>query len=264
MRFPLCWAALVPRWLPLAVPLAVALLPAPSVAAEPPVALVELFTSEGCSSCPPADELLARLAAQGQVDGVQVIGLEWHVDYWNYLGWRDPFSSAAATERQRDYASLLAAGRTYTPQLVVDGQRQAVGSNQGQVLALIRESALGPKRPISLALQGDRLTISVAAPPAGKPSPATDSPPSELWLALTESELRTAVARGENSGQTLRHGPIVRQLRRLTPPKSAAYELTAELTVAAGWQRAALRAVVFLKRPGDGAVVGAAQLSLSH
>ena len=120
--------------------LCVALAAAPVAAAERPI-VVELFTSEGCSSCPPADALLAELATRPEV-----LALSFHVDYWDRLGWKDPFSSAAATARQRHYAEILGLGNVYTPQIVVDGRWQAVGSDRGEVEHALDAARTGRSR----------------------------------------------------------------------------------------------------------------------
>src|SRR5689334_14081460 len=104
-------------------------LAAPRRAAAQPFALVELFTSEGCSSCPPADRVLARLAAEARASGRRIFPLSFHVDYWNGLGWRDPWSTRTFTERQRNYARALG-WRTYTPQMVINGAEHFVGSDE--------------------------------------------------------------------------------------------------------------------------------------
>ena len=130
----------------------------PLDAAERPI-VVELFTSEGCSSCPPADALLAELASRPDV-----LALSFHVDYWDRLGWKDPFSSAAATDRQRNYANLLRTGTVYTPQIVVDGRWQAVGSDRDEV-----EQAIGSAHrseamlPVALAFEQGRARITIGA-----------------------------------------------------------------------------------------------------
>ncbi|MGH9764327.1 MAG: DUF1223 domain-containing protein, partial [Blastocatellia bacterium] len=110
--------------------------------------LVELFTSEGCSSCPPADEVMARLARTQPVPGAEIIALGEHVDYWNRLGWTDPFSSSAFSNRQREYSSAFANDEVYTPQMIVDGQTEFVGSNIAKARAAIAAAASLPKATV--------------------------------------------------------------------------------------------------------------------
>ena len=168
--------------------------------------VVELFSSEGCSSCPPADALLARLDRDQPVAGAEVIALELHVDYWNYLGWSDPFSEAAFSARQRKRAQYMGNAGVYTPQMVVDGQDEFTGSRELAATSAIERAARTPHVPIKLAREGDAITIDVA-PPAG--------PSTRVMMAVTERGLRTNVAAGENRGSTLAHGPVVRSLRDL-------------------------------------------------
>src|SRR2546426_7678566 len=123
--------------------------------------LVELFTSEGCSSCPPADMLLGRLQQSQPVAGVEVITLSEHVDYWNQLGWTDPFSSAGLTERQRQYAAALRGDGVYTPQIVVDGKSGFVGSDSQKALRAIAEAAKAPKAGVRLSCGGNPLGLAV-------------------------------------------------------------------------------------------------------
>jgi hypothetical protein len=172
------------------------------MAGERPV-LVELFTSEGCSSCPPADALLAELSARPEV-----LALSFHVDYWDRLGWKDPFSSPAATQRQQRYADLLGTATVYTPQIVVDGKWQAVGSNRAEV-----ERALGAARrsgdevPVALALDRGRATISLGA--------AGEGVSAAVLLIGFDRRHVSAVVRGENSGRTLAHADVVRSIEEV-------------------------------------------------
>ena len=179
--------------------------PVPSVASVPVV--VELFTSEGCSSCPAADDVLRALEARQPVPGAEVIVLGEHVDYWNRLGWRDPFSAAQFSERQRQYASALGAG-SYTPQAVVNGRYELVGSRGQELAQRVAEAARAPRATVALSPAADALTVRVSNLPAG--TPATD-----VLLALTETGLATQVGRGENAGRLLHHAAVVRALRPL-------------------------------------------------
>jgi hypothetical protein len=174
---------------------------------EHPV-LVELFTSQGCNSCPPADALLGELARQPGV-----LALAFHVDYWNGLGWRDPFSSPLATARQNDYAQRLGKRSIYTPQLVVDGAQDAVGSNRADVEALIaaarRRAATGP----SIATGTDETGRRVVRLDAG--SGVDEAVRATVWLAGYDRSRITPVGRGENGGRTLTEYQVVRSLVRL-------------------------------------------------
>ena len=192
---------------------AIAGLAAPALAGERanPI-VVELFTSQGCSSCPPADAFLGELTKRNDV-----LALSWHVDYWDYIGWKDPFAQAAFTARQRDYSRALAQRYVYTPQMVVDGRLQGIGSEKSRINGLItqvvrhREASSQP----TLRLDGDMLRIE-----GGKVEV-----PAVVWLALFEPEHSTAVRRGENAGRNLGNYNVVRELRVLGRYKGEAVTL---------------------------------------
>jgi hypothetical protein len=163
-----------------------------------------LFTSEGCSSCPAADETLARLTERAERSGQRLITLELHVDYWNYLGWVDPFSDAAHSERQSAYAKHFGETGMYTPQLVVGGREQLVGSDDGGAQnAIERELQRSPSANVSVTAQrdGERLLIDYAVTSPG---------PVVLQLALAQDRAETHVTHGENARQVLRHRHVVR------------------------------------------------------
>src|SRR5271169_154232 len=179
---------------------------APDSASTP--VLVELFTSEGCSSCPPADALLSRLGRTQPVRGANIIALEEHVDYWDRLGWKDPFSSEAATARQGEYGEAFGGRQVYTPQMIVDGRAEFVGSSDTDALRAIRAASQAPKPDIQLSWEtGDSLAIHV--------EPLTDAPArdgAQLFLVVAENMLHSDVKRGENAGRALEHNGVVRQL----------------------------------------------------
>lgn len=227
--------------------------------------LVELFTSEGCSSCPPADDLLARLEESQPVAGAEIIALGQHVDYWNRLGWADPFSSAAFSQRQYDYAEAFDRDGVYTPQMIVDGRAEFPGGNQAKARAAIAEAARSPKVNVSLSLlpgetNGDRMTLKVAIEKLPVLNAGDEA---EVWLAIAESGLSTSVPRGENAGRTLRHAGVVRQLSVIGSARSGT-DFSAQPAVAMqqGWRRKHLRAVVFVQERVGRRVLGAASLRL--
>lgn len=214
--------------------LAASLVPSADAAAPPTV--LELFTSEGCSSCPPADALLGRLAREPGV-----IALAWHVDYWNGLGWHDPFSSPLATQRQRDYAQRLR-DEVYTPALVVNGARMVVGSDAPAIHAAIG-AAGNPGVPVSLQRTEDGVVAETG--PAGRTVTAL--------LATYDPQRTTSVGAGENGGRRLMEYRIVREATRLGAWDGAARRLTLP-AVAAG------RGAVLLLQTDDLRIVGAADL----
>ncbi len=176
--------------------------------------LLELFTSEGCSSCPPADRLLEILDRTQPIAGVDIIVLSEHVDYWNSLGWRDPFSSSALTERQSNYAAKLHLESVYTPQLIVDGHSELLGSDAAKVKEAIETVARSEKAPLqieALESQGkkSRIRISLQHWPAGEGGRAT------LLLAIASNQMQSRVSAGENAGKQLTHVAVVRSLQSL-------------------------------------------------
>lgn len=166
--------------------------------------VLELFTSQGCSSCPPADALLSELA-----DQPGVIALSYHVDYWDYIGWKDPFSSAVSTTRQRAYGKELALRYVYTPQIVIDGRRELVGSRRGEVLVEIEEAAKAGKA-VTLEISGDvenapTINFSGALPLGGTAT---------LWVAIFDEQHETEIQRGENQGLFMINKHVVREFEQ--------------------------------------------------
>lgn len=178
------------------------------------VAVVELFTSEGCSSCPPADVVLNELVADARADGVAVYPLAFHVDYWDRLGWKDPFSSARASDRQRRYARTLDTN-VYTPQMVVNGRAKFVGSDRARARREIAR-ALATPAPAKLSLRTDRKAADVTVAYSIDAAPAD----SVLMVVAVERGLTTRVPRGENAGKTLRHENVVRTLESIAIAKT--------------------------------------------
>ena len=206
--------------------------------------LVELFTSEGCDSCPPADALLSRLGRTQPVHGADIIALEEHVDYWDRLGWKDPFSSEAATARQNDYGDAFGGAQIYTPQMIVDGRTQFVGSSDSDALRAIRAATQSQKPAVQLSWEKDD-TLAIRFDALNSATPH-DGP--QLFLVITENMLHSDVRRGENAGRALEHNGVVRQLLPVGKIDPAApYSSTFPVHAAREWNRANLRAVVFVQ-----------------
>jgi hypothetical protein len=226
--------------------------------------VVELFTSEGCSSCPPADALLSRLETTQPVGGALVIPLAMHVDYWNYLGWADPFSSAEFSARQGEYAAAYGKDGVYTPQMIVDGVREFPGGRTEQALDTIAEAAAVPKAEVKLTRAefegGVRIGVRIERTPG-----LTAGDDAYVLLAVTEGNLSNDVRRGENAGRKLGHAGVVRRLTTVGPLNSRPGEpYAAEANVAfdKGWRRENLRAVVFAQERGSRRILAAGMLEL--
>ncbi|MGH8176064.1 MAG: DUF1223 domain-containing protein [Steroidobacter sp.] len=216
-------------------------LPTMTPAAQPVV--VELFTSQGCSSCPPADALLGELARKPNI-----VALAYHVDYWDELGWKDPFAIPEAVQRQRGYVKRLSRSGAFTPQAVVSGDTSLVGSNRAAM---------------KQAIAGDRDALAIVLSKAGK----------YLWIDLTErwsepmdvnvvsylAETTTKIGRGENARRSLKEFNIVRSFKRLGRWDGRPRKFNVPL---AAFPSDATSVAVLLQRPGQGAIAGAAMLSL--
>lgn len=226
--------------------------------------VVELFTSEGCSSCPPADQLLAKLEAEQPVRNVEIIALEQHVDYWNNGGWMDPFSSGSFTARQYEYAAKLGNGNAYTPQMVVDGQAEFVGSRTGQARSVIEQAASKQRTEVMVATtgqdKGEKIQVTV-----GAVTNLSGGDTAEVWMAITETGLHSNVRGGENSGEDLHHAAVVRKLWKIgTAKDQGATSFSGEELVKLdhGWKRENIRIVAFAQERKSKRILGAGSVKL--
>lgn len=220
--------------------------------------VVELFTSEGCSSCPPADELLKKLSEDQPFDHIEILALEEHVDYWNTLGWTDRFSSADFSRRQEQYDYSFADGGVYTPQMIVDGSAQFVGNRTHEARDQVRWAAAHAKTRLLLSVQpgsnGQTRTVQVQLDANAAPANFTKQ---DLWIAVTEKNLRSQVTAGENSGEQLVHAPVVRLLRKEKRSASSALPASLTITIQNDWNPANLAVVAFLADPKSHNIVAA-------
>lgn len=232
-------------------------------AGEPTPVLVELFTSEACSSCPPADALLAQLHANQPIEGIDIIVLSQHVDYWNDLGWADPFSSTEATARQRAYVGRLGLRSAYTPQVVVDGEAELVGGDEAGAVGAVRRAATKPKARVALrvieATRGRPVdTIRFEVVVSGLERTGREGP-ADVVLAIVEDGLGVDVRAGENVGRTLRHDGVVRELHVVGPVADKADRLslaTPRIALPSRWNRDHTRAVAFVQERRTGRILG--------
>lgn len=226
--------------------------------------LVELFTSEGCSSCPPADAFLQKLDQQ-PVPGAEMIVLSEHVTYWDHDGWKDPYSSSFYTDRQTAYSEQLHTGRIYTPEMVVDGTNEFVGSKQThaneaftQALSshkvAVRVSAISFDPPNTLRAHVE--TDSLPASPAGKKV--------DVYVAVALNRAESQVSRGENAGHTLAHTAVVRSMMKVgvtRPGQSFVQDV--ELKLSSGLDPRNLRVIAFIQEAHQGKVIGATARQVS-
>jgi hypothetical protein len=213
--------------------------------------VLELFTSEGCSSCPPADAVLSKLAKDQPVPNVQIIALGMHVTYWDQLGWKDPASLADATARQQDYGRLFGEDRIYTPQAVIDGRDEVVGSDEAGVTRAIARAAKQrhARVTVSARFQGSDAVVANVA--------VTEVPPevkekTRTLILVTEDGLTSIVKRGENGGRTLHNDAVVRRVSS-----------TAEITgIPPDWRRDHLRVVAIVQGQKSQRIFGAAAAAI--
>jgi hypothetical protein len=205
---------------------------------EGPV-VIELFTSQGCSSCPPADALVNELARAGRSGGRALAPLTFHVDYWNDLGWTDPYSSPAWTARQQAYARALN-DRVYTPELVVAGAAGMVGSRGGEVERAIADAPRVGQLAATASWNAGHVKITATAPEGA-----------EVWVAVWADRTQTKVLRGENQGEVLASERVVRELEKVGAPGQAG---AIEVPIDGAWRAGG--AVVFAQR-GDRRIVAA-------
>lgn len=212
-------------------------------------AVVELFTSQGCSSCPPADKVLSKLVDEYADSDTPVYALSFHVDYWNYLGWNDPYSDAAFSQRQRNYAGALQS-RVYTPQMVVNGSSEFVGSRESEARAAVRR-AFQRSASVSVSatakLRDQKLTVTLD----------TDARRGVVSVALVERKLSNKVPRGENRNRTLHHDNVVRAFQQVQAGTD-----TAELSVPKGVDPARSEVIVYTQEHPVGKVTGATRVPL--
>jgi hypothetical protein len=217
-------------------------------AGEDAPVVVELFTSQGCNTCPPADAYLGELAQRRDV-----VALSLHVDYWDYIGWKDTYAMGIATERQRAYASSFGKGFVYTPQIVVDGAAEAVGSHRSTVSDEIDAARKVPGRfPVQIVYKGDdRVIVTLPAAP-------NDGKEATVWLVLYDRSHTTDIKRGENSGKKLTYYNVVREFRRIGTWSGKAATIPVKVE-----DDGRDECAVLVQYEGTGRIVGAGKVALT-
>lgn len=219
--------------------------------------LVELFTSEGCSSCPPADRLLQDLDGKQPVLGAQLIVLSEHVDYWNHLGWNDPYSSRFFSERQSAYSNHFGLNSVYTPEMVVDGAKEFVGSDSRGAKQACEEAGSAAK--VSVRISAVALDGANAVRAHLETGALQDASRADVFVVVALNHAESEVANGENSGRHLTHVAVVRSLTKVgSIEKGKSFGQDISLKLPSGVARGNLRLIAFVQEPGPGKVLGAA------
>jgi hypothetical protein len=223
--------------------------------------LVELFTSEGCSSCPPADEMIQKLDELQPIPGAQLIVLSEHVTYWDHDGWKDPNSSAALTDRQAAYEGALKEPSSYTPQIIVDGTDQIhINYPQQQMTDIFEKAIATPK----VAVRIGEVTVAPGSPTVLHAHIETDvnseKHGGDVYVAVALNHVESQVLKGENGGKHLVHVAVVQQLTKVGKlPKGRNFSQDVQLKLAPGIDPKNIRVVAFVQESGPGSVLGAAQ-----
>ena len=220
--------------------------------------LLELFTSEGCSSCPPADALVQKMDTTQPVLGAQLIVLSEHVDYWNHDGWKDPYSSSSLTERQIDYVRALKLKEPYTPQMIVDGTTVLQG-DEAQILQSLRGDAATPK--LSLRIDSVNPGTGKAQEISGHVNidGTTDKHNADVYVAVALGRAESQVLSGENSGKHLSHVAVVQEIKKIGKlGKDGHFSQTFQVKLNPGTDAGNVRIIAFVQEPGPGRVLGAA------
>jgi hypothetical protein len=228
------------------------------LAAAPSPVLVELFSSEGCSSCPSAEVLLRERA----IEDPGLLVLEFHVDYWNGLGWKDGFSSPAFTDRQSHYAAVRGTGQVFTPEAIVDGRTSIVGSDASALAAAVARARRSPPAILTLRVEGDAPAQGLAPPETRLEIGGEGVPAGRLWVAVTESGLQTMPARGENRGRRLLHAPVVRRFEEQGPVSASALHAKIAIPRDPAWERGAIRIVAAVQDPENGRILALGSTAL--
>jgi len=239
--------------------------PAPADNAPTTPVLVELFTSEGCSSCPPADALLEKMDALQPIPGTQLIVLSEHVDYWNHDGWTDPFSSASITERQSAYVRALGLKTPFTPQFLVDGTEELQAHSNEQIVQLLQKAASAPKVPMRLAALSVEPGNPAIVQGRIESDVSSEKHKADVFVAIALDHAESQVSRGENSGHHLSHVAVMTELTKvgkLEPGKSLRQDFRVKLKLP-GPGPMNLRIVAFAQESGPGKVIGVVLKSVS-
>jgi len=228
----------------------------PAGNARQPV-LLELFTSEGCSSCPPADRNLTFFERNQPVPKADIITLAFHVDYWDRLGWKDRFSSPLFSQRQEIYSQAMKLESNYTPQMIVDGREQFVGNDASRTSKEITNAIQTPKAAIGIDLDGAHGVVKISRAPAHNDA--------TVFAAIAEDGISSRVERGENSGMTLEHVSVVRELKALgvLAAERADLETTFDVPIDPAWNKENLKVVVFVQENESRKIVGVGRAKLT-
>lgn len=221
--------------------------------------LVELFTSEGCSSCPPLDAWLQQMDESQAVPGAQLIVLSEHVDYWDHDGWKDPYSSSLVTDRQNSYVHALRLPTAYTPQIIVDGFTELKGKDTQQIGQLFLQEAAAPKVPVRI----DSASVEDKAPALLRAHIHADGSAekhnADIYLAVALNHAESQVLHGENGGRRLTHVAVVQTITKIGKlEKGKPFDQDYQVKLKPGTDSRNIRVVAFVQESGTGKVLGAA------